>query len=138
MSGDHGAALQAALLRHLRADAGLKAQLGDPARVWDQVPRKAVFPLLLIERSESRPVPADGCGVEHRLSLRVLSGFGGVTEVRAVVAAVRAALEDVQLGEGGVRTVSLGVAFADVFPGPGVKPAFGVIRVRAVTENTGE
>ena len=138
MSGDHGAALQAALLRHLRADAGVKACLGDPARVWDQVPRKAVFPHLLIERSESRPVPADGCGIEHRLSLRVLSGFGGVPEVRAVVAAVRVALEDVRLSEGGVRTVSLGVTFSDVFPGPGLKPALGVIRVRAVTEDTGD
>ena len=138
MSGDHGAALQAALLRHLRADAGLKIHLGDPARVWDQVPAKAAYPHLLVERSESRPVAADGCGVEHRLSLRVLSGFGGVSEVRAVVAAVRAALEDVRLGEGSVRTVSLGVVFADVFPGPGVRPAFGVIRVRAVTEDTGE
>lgn len=136
MSGDHGAALQAALLRHLRADAGIKACLGDPARVWDQVPRKAAYPHLLIERSESRPVPAEGCGIEHRLGLRVLSTFGGVPEVRAVVAAVRAALEEVRLGEGGVRTVSLGVTFADVFPGPGVKPAFGVIRLRAVTEDT--
>lgn len=138
MSGDHGAALQAALLRQLRADAGVKVLLGDPARVWDEVPRKAVYPHLLIERSESRPVPAEGCGIEHRLSLRVLSTFGGVAEVRAVVAAVRAALEDARLHEGGVRTVSLGVTFADVFPGPGVKPAFGVIRLRAVTEDTGD
>ena len=138
MSGDHAAALQVALLRHLRADTGLKVQLGDPPRVWDQVPRKAAYPHLLIERSESRPVPAEGCGVEHRLSLRVLSTFGGVPEVRAVVAAVRAALEDVRLSEGGVRTVSLGVTFADVFPGPGVKPAFGLIRVRAVTEDVGD
>jgi len=137
VSGDHGAALQTGLVRHLRADAGLRAQLGDPARIWDEAPRKAAYPHLLIERSESRPVPADGCGIEHRLSLRVLSTFGGVPEVRAVVAAVRQALEGVRLIEAGVRTVSLGVTFADVFPGPGVRPAFGVIRVRAVTEDTG-
>nr|WP_281380600.1 DUF3168 domain-containing protein [Brevundimonas variabilis] len=125
------------MVRHLRADAGVKACLGEPVRVWDQGPRQASYPHLLIERSESRPVPADGCGIEHRLSLRVLSTVGGVPEVRAVVAAVRQALEEVRLSEAGVRTVSLGVTFADVFPGPGLKPAVGIIQVRAVTEDIG-
>ncbi len=134
MSGDHGAALHSALVAHLRADAGVQARLGDPARVWDAVPSKAVFPHLLIERSESRAVPADGCGVEHRLTLRVASTFGGVPEVQAVVAAVREALAEAVLEADGVRTVSVRVTFADVFRSPDLRRTWAVIRVRAVTE----
>ena len=69
MSG-HENALQKALIAHLRTDATLKALLGDPARIWDQAPRGAAYPHLLIERSESRPVAAEGCGFEHSLTLR--------------------------------------------------------------------
>ncbi len=121
MSVDHAAALHAALVAHLREDAGVRTHLGDPARVWDEVPRKAVYPHLLIGRSEERPVPADGCGIEHRLTLRVAATFGGVTEVQAVVAAVRAALEDAALEADGVRTVSVRVTFSDVFRGPDLR-----------------
>ena len=63
---EHENALQKALIAHLRADAALKALLGDPARIWDEAPRGAGYPHLLIGRCESRPVEADGCGVEHR------------------------------------------------------------------------
>lgn len=134
MSADHGAALHSALVAHLRADAGVRARLGDPARVWDALPRQAAYPHLLIERSESRAVPADGCGVEHQLTLRVASTFGGVPEVQAVVAAVRAALVDAVLEADGVRTVSVQVRFCDVFPSPDRRRTWGVMRVRAVTE----
>lgn len=138
MSIDHGAALHGALVAHLRADAGVRARLGDPARVWDEVPRQAVYPHLLIERSESRSVPAAGCGIDHRLTLRLASTFGGVPEVQAGVAAVRAALTDVVLEADGVRTVSVRVTFADVFRSPDLRRTWAVIRVRAVTEGRGE
>lgn len=134
MSGDHGAALHGALVSRLKADAGVRARLGDPARVWDVVPSKAGFPHLLIERSESRSVPADGCGVEHRMTLRVAATFGGVPEVQGVVAAVRDALAEAVLEADGVRTVSVRVTFADVFRSPDLRRTWAVIRVRAVTE----
>ncbi len=134
MSGDHGAALHSALVAHLRADAGVRARLGELTRVFDAVPKQAAFPLLLIERSESRAVPADGCGIEHRLMLRAASTFGGVPEVQAVVAAVRGALAEAVLEADGVRTVSVRVTFSDVFRSADLRRTWAVIRVRAVTE----
>ena len=41
---DHESALQKALIAHLRADATLKALLGDPARIWDEAPKGAGWP----------------------------------------------------------------------------------------------
>lgn len=131
---DHENALQEALIAHLRDDAALKALLGDPARVWDQPPGEPVFPHLLIGRSESRPVAADGCGVEHNLTLTCGSTFGGTEEAKAVSAAVRARLFEAVLTADGVRTISLRVVFSDVFRSPDLRRTWAVIRVRAVTE----
>lgn len=130
----HELALQKALIAHLRADAGARALLGDPARIWDAAPVEPEFPHLLIGRCESRPLAADGGGVEHALTLTVASRFRGTEEAKAVLAAVRPALNDATLEADGVRTVSLRVTFADVFPSADGARTFAVLRVRAVTE----
>lgn len=132
MSG-HETALQTALIARLRADAGLAALLGTPPRVWDEPPADPGFPHLLIGRGESRPVAADGCGVEHRLTLTAMSVFRGHEEARAIVAAVRTCLEGAAAEHDGVRAVSLTVGFADVFRARDGR-IHGVMRLRAVTE----
>ena len=130
----HELALQKALIAHLAGDAGLAALLGDPPRIWDAPPDRPAFPHLLIGRCESRPVAADGGGVEHALTLTVVSQFRGTEEAKAVLAALRLSLSDAVLAADGVRTVSLRPAFADVYPAPDRKRTFAVLRVRAVTE----
>ena len=131
---DHENALQKVLIAHLKGDAALQALLGNPARIWDQPAAEPLFPHLLIGRCESRPVAADGCGVEHNLTLTCASRFGGTEEAKAVSAAVRARLFEAQLTADGVRTVSLRVVFSDVFRSPDLRRTWAVIRVRAVTE----
>jgi hypothetical protein len=131
----HELALQKALIAHLKADAAVQALLGDPARIRDAAaPAEAGFPHLLIGRCESRPVGADGGGVEQALTLTVVSRFRGTEEAKAVLAAVRLALNDAVLEADGVRTVNLRVSFADVFPSADGARTFAVLRVRAVTE----
>lgn len=131
---DHEGALVKALIAHLKGDAALQALLGDPARVWDQPPEGAAFPHLLIGKGESRAVNADGGGVEHRLTLTCASRFNGMEEARAVAAAVRARVADAAVEADGVRAVSLGVTFTDVFRSADLKRAWAVMRLRAVTE----
>ncbi len=131
---DHEGALQKALIACLRDDGAIKALLGEPARIWDQPPEGPGFPHLRIGRSESRPVGADGCGIEHSLTLSCVSRFAGTEEARAVCAAVRARLHDATLEIDGVRTVSLRVTFVDVFRTPDLRRTYAVIRLRAVTE----
>ena len=130
----HELALQKALIGHLKADAAVQALLGQPARIWDTAPSDAAFPHLLIGRCESRPVGADGGGVEQALTLTVVSRFRGTEEAKAVLAAVRLSLNEAVLEADGVRTVNLRVTFADVFPGADAARTFAVLRVRAVTE----
>lgn len=131
----HELALQKALIAHLGGDAAVQALLGAPARIWDAAPETAGLPHMLIGRCESRPVAADGGGIEHRLTLSVVSRFRGTEEAKAVLAAVRLSLADAVLEADGVRTVSLGVTFADVFPTADRARTFAILRVRAVTED---
>ena len=132
---DHESALQKALIGWLKDDAALQALLGEPARIWDEPPQTPGYPNLRIGRSQSRPVAADGCGVEHTLSLHCVSRFAGTEEAKAICAAVRARIEGAGLEADGVKTISLRTTFADVFRSQDLRRTYGVIRVRAVTED---
>lgn len=131
----HELGLQKGLIGHLKADAAVDALLG--GRVWDRAPEGAGFPHLLIGRAESRSMGADGGGVEQMLTLTCVSKFRGSEEAKAVLAAVRARLEDAVVEADGIRTVSLGVRFADVYPAADQARKFAVLRVSAVTEEVG-
>lgn len=137
---DHESALQKAVLAALKGDAAVDALLG--GRVWDNAtlgaPEGPGFPHLLIGRCESRPVAADGGGVEQALTLTGVSRFAGSEEAKAVAAAVRACLHETALEADGVRTVSLRVVLADVFRAGDGRRTFAVVRLRAVTEEMGE
>lgn len=133
---DHESALQKAVLAALKGDAAVDALLG--GRVFDQAPEGAGLPHLLIGQCESRPLAADGGGIEQVLTLTGVSRFAGSEEAKAVAAAVRACLNEVVLEADGVRTVSLRVTLADVFRAGDGRRTFAVVRLRAVTEETGE
>lgn len=128
----HEAGLIKAVIARLKADAGVGALLA--GRVWDEAPMDAALPHLRIGRGESRPVGADGCGVEQALTLTAVSGFGGAEEARAILSAVRACLNDAPLEADGVRAVSARVTFSDVFSSPDGARRYAVMRLRAVTE----
>ncbi|MFN3816235.1 DUF3168 domain-containing protein [Brevundimonas sp.] len=129
---NHEAALQAALIARLRGDDALDALVA--GRVWDGEPAKRVFPYVTVSRVESRPVRADGGGVEQVLTLTGHSRFEGLEETRAISAAIRAALHEADLTADGVRVVNPRVTFADVFGSPEGRRSHAVVRVRAVTE----
>ena len=133
---DHESALQKAMLARLKADPALDALLA--GRVFDQAPEGAETPNLVVGRCESRPVAAADCGVEQRLTLTVVSRFAGMEEAKAVAAAVRACLEAAALEADGVRTATLRTVFSDVSRAGDGRRTYAVVRLRAVTEETGE
>ena len=133
---DHESALQKAMLARLKADPALDALLA--GRVFDPAPEGAETPNLVVGRCESRPVAAADCGVEQRLTLTVVSRFAGMEEAKAVAAAVRACLEAAALEADGVRPATLRTVFSDVFRAGDGRRTYAVVRLRAVTEETGE
>lgn len=135
MSLDPERALQQALLTKLKDNADLAVLLGNPPRVYDQPPADLVYPYVSLGRSETRPWGGlDGEGLEHVLSLTVVSVFGGSEEAKAVMALVRLSLHGAVLSLDGHRLINLRVTYADLFKAADWRSTYGVLRLRAVTE----
>lgn len=129
---DHESALQKAVLAALKGDAAVQVLTG--GRVFDTPPEGTACPYLALGRCESRPLAADGGGVEQRLTLTGVSRFAGSEEAKALAAAVRARLHEAVLEADGVRTATLRASFADVFRAGDGRRTYAVVRLRAVTE----
>lgn len=128
-------ALVAAIRDGAAANAGVKALLGDPARIYDDPPPDPVFPYLTLGRIETRPVDASALGaLEHAITLHVWSRYGGRAEALDVIGALRAPLHDAALSIEGRRLVFLFASFVDVFRSGDGRTTHGVLRLRAMTE----
>lgn len=128
-------ALAAAIRARALADAGVKAALGDPARLYDDPPPDPVFPYLTIGRIETRAADASGvAALDHAVTLHVWSRHGGRAEALDVIAALRAALHDAPLSVAGCKLIFIFVQFADVFRAGDGRTTHGVLRLRALTE----
>ena len=135
MSLDPERALQQALLTQLKANVDLALMLGNPPRVYDEPPADLAYPYVSLGRSETRPWGGlDGEGLEHVLSLTVVSVFGGSEEAKAVMALVRLSLHGAALSLDGHRLINLRVTYADLFKAADWRSTYGVLRLRAVTE----
>ncbi|GGD09154.1 DUF3168 domain-containing protein [Aquisalinus flavus] len=125
--------LQQAVYVRLTADAGVKALLGDPARVHDGVPEETIFPYLTLGAARTRDWPGVDGGQEHDLRLTAWSRHGGRGEVKQVIAAVHAALHDASMSVSGFHLVSIRYVFGDTWRLADNETWQGVMRFRAVT-----
>ena len=135
MTMDPERALQQAILAHLRADASLDPVLGSPPRAYDEPPAQPVYPYASLARAETRPWGGvEGEGIEHALTLTVVSRFGGAEEAKAAVAAVRISLHNQTLTLEDNLLINLRATYGDVFRAADWRFTYGVLRLRAVTE----
>ncbi|MEQ8177931.1 MAG: DUF3168 domain-containing protein [Amphiplicatus sp.] len=127
--------LQQAVYLALAGDAALKAEIGDPPRLYDDAPANAAFPYVLL--GETRTAPLAGCetGFEHDLRFHVFSKHGGRRELKRILAALYDALHDADLDIEGARLVSMRFVFSDIFRRDPQVYA-GAARFRAVTEES--
>lgn len=132
---DASFALQSAIYAALAADPGVKAVLGDPPRLYDDVPRKAAFPYVTLGEGVLEPWDtASERGFQHTLSFHVWSRYGGRKEAKAVLQALYAVLHGGALALSGHALVSLSFERADIFRDADGETYHAVARYRAVTE----
>ncbi|MEL7027679.1 MAG: DUF3168 domain-containing protein [Pseudomonadota bacterium] len=127
-------ALQEAVYAALAADPGVKALLGDPARIYDDAPIDAIFPFLAIGQARHDDWPGAPNGAVHALSLHAWSRYAGRKEIKDIMAAVYAVLHDQSLSVYGFHLVNMRFVFADVFRKQDGDTYQGLMRYRAVTE----
>jgi len=115
MSLDAQLDLQQALFSTLTSAPSLYALLGNPVRFFDQRPRRATYPYMMLQRTQARPIDADSAAEEISLSLMCVSRFDGSEELKAIIAEVRALLEGAALSLTDHQLVNLRISYVDVF-----------------------
>lgn len=131
----HAFALTKAVYGRLAADAGVRALIGDPPRLFDGAPPGAASPYLVIGEARQRRIAGSDALFEHELRLSAYARHEGRRDALALVNAVHDALDDAPLALDGARLVSLRMIFFDVFERAETGAHYGVIRFRAVTED---
>ncbi|MCR9194975.1 MAG: DUF3168 domain-containing protein [Hyphomonas sp.] len=127
--------LIATLLEALRGDSGLQTMLGSPARVFDDETRAPLFPYIMLERWERQDASTSGVnGADHRLQFATLSRDGGHSAAKELLAALRMALQRVELILDNQHVVLVHPTYSDVMRAPNRQVFRGVMRVRIITE----
>ncbi len=136
MSGLSSArALAKAVHAALSADVAVKGALGQPARLYDQVPEDPIFPYLTYGGLKSEDIGGDDTVLfAHTMSLHVWSRYGGRSEVMQILDAVSRALQAQNLSLDSGHLVSARIVFTDIFKAPDGQTMHGLVRFHAVIQ----
>lgn len=126
--------LQKAIYQHLSADAAVKAEIGEPARIFDDPPQGTAFPYMTLGEAKATDWKGVDGGLEHDLKLYVFSRYAGRREVKRILGVVYDALHDAGLALAGHSLINIRFVFGDVFRRQDGETYQGVARFRAVTQ----
>jgi hypothetical protein len=126
-------ALQKAIYDALQADPGVRAELGNPPRVFDEAPEGTAHPYVVIGEGRVQKTVGGEDAMEHEIRIEIFSRHGGRRDVKRVIDALIGALHDRDFALDGARLVNLAFLFGDIFTREphGFR---GLARFRAVTE----
>jgi len=128
-------ALQQAVYAELSANAEVQAVLGASPRLYDAVPRDAVFPYAVLgDGQENDASTVGGQGSEHILAIHIWSRGGGHRECKEIAAAIRDCLDGASLALSGFALVDIRFQSADYAREPDGETWRTSLRFRAVTE----
>lgn len=127
-------ALQRAIYQHLRSDAGLKTEIGDPPRLYDDPPVGAAFPYVTLGETRASDWKGVDGGIEHDLKLYAFSQYAGRREIKRIMGALYDALHEAPLTLSGHTLVNIRFVFGDSFRRQDGDTYQGVARYRAVTQ----
>ena len=132
---DSNWALQQAIYAGLGANAQVQAVLGNPPRLYDAVPRDAVFPYAVLgDGQETDASTATEQGSEHTLAVHIWSRAGGHRECKQTAEAIRDALDNAALVLAGFALIDIRFQSADYARQPDGETWRASLRFRAVTE----
>ena len=128
-------ALQEAVYAELSASADLQSVLGDPPRLYDAVPRAALFPYAVIGDGQQNDwSTATEQGSEHILMIQVWSRGQGHREAKQIAETIRAALDGAALAISGQTLIDLRFQSADYARQGDGETWRAALKFRAVTE----
>ncbi len=130
-----GWALRQVLYTSITGDAGVQALIGNPARVYDDVPADGVFPFVSFGDGAVQDwSTSDGVGAIHTITLHAWSRYEGHKEALQIIEALEALLHDAVLLPTGHALINLRFVSSGIIRDPDGATTHGFIRFRAVTE----
>ena len=131
------AALQKAIVQHLRNDATLTSLLGG-SKIYDHAPRREEPPYVTIGDIETTAWDTFRArGHQHRLTLHVWTDHRGRGQAFQILHRLDDVLDEAALTlDGGHHLVSLRTTFWTALPDPNGRHVRGLIRLRAITHIT--
>lgn len=130
------AEVQKAIYAALAGDAALVAKLGG-ARVYDHTPADVPFPYITFGRTSIYDwSTGTESGTEQLLTLHVWSKGRGKAETHQIMDAIAARLHDAGLALDGHHLANLRLEFSEILFDEDLSVHHGLLRFRAVTENT--
>ena len=128
-------ALVTALLDTLRADAGVRAIFGHPARLFDGETERPAYPYAEIASAELAGLesPQTPAG-EHRITFAVNVRGGGREEAAAGLAAIIEAIKAETLNVPGMAIVLAHPVYLDIVRGRASQTFRGLLRFRILIE----
>ncbi len=128
-------AAQEAVYGALSSDATLKTLIGDPARLYDQVPPAALFPYVTLGDVVLRDFDTkDRSGFEQSVTLHIWSRYRGRKELKEIMNAVHSVLHGADLNVDGADYVDCRFQTASTnLDGDGLT-FHGVMRFRMVVQ----
>lgn len=126
--------LRAAVFQRLAGDAALAALLGGP-RIYDEPPRAALPPYVVLAEIETRDLSGDAAPAhEHAFALEVWSRQGGLSEALKAADRVVRLVDGAALALDGFRLATLAWSETDAQRIADNDLRRAAIRFRAVTE----
>lgn len=128
-------ALQQAIFAVLTASTDVQDAVGDPPRIYDAVPRGAVFPYIVIgDDKETDWSTATEPGSAHALTVHIWSRAAGRRETRLAAEAVIGALDGAALDVDGQTLIDLRWLESDSSRESDGETVHAQLRFRAVLE----
>ncbi len=134
--------LQKAARTAILADTTLRALMGNPVPLYDEVPERAAMPYIVHDEPDTSewdvsPTETDaGYGHEHSLMFHVWSAYEGRKEVADIMRALEVLFRDWAPSLTGHRVVNIRFQLSTVLRDPDGQARHGVIQFRVVTEET--
>ena len=127
---DRASHVQATLFDALSSDQIIISQLGDPARLYDDVPPDPIYPYLTFGEIRSTDVSGDGAAQSnHQISLHIWSRYTGRAEVMELMRHIERVVQAVPE----LRVVPV---YLDIFQAADGRTRHGLLRL-SITSTSG-
>ena len=127
--------LKSALANSMNLDENIKANLGDPIRLYEAPVKNAAFPFMVWRRIETKPIAQDYSeAFEITATLEIVCKNTGQETAKKAVEAVTNWAQSAKPTGNGVNIIMLMCAYSDVFRAIDGRTFLGVIRLKIIAQ----